>query len=275
MALSLTCAAASLADLRAELQAALLAGAPTTAIRDLLGVAERAEAGAAAEFARQVADAALAEADRIADAAAALAGRTLDRVRAVLADLPLPATTMTEVQMPEIPAAHETAIHAAAALVASALAEQEAAQAALREVEAPVHLARQRLAELAAARSAIGARRAAGDPRAEDAGELLALQLDTENLQALLAQATASAAPARERHAAAVRAAADARVMLATAEVAAHEGALVAQAMALDAALLAVIGRLAETRSSPRPAWSGSPALRGALRDLAARRGEL
>lgn len=263
---------ASLDRLREKLRAALLSGTPTEQIRVRLADAERDAVAKAGEQATRDAAIAGADAARITETGHAMTGQVLAGLRAALADLPLPPAIEGHM---DVPAIHHAAIADAADAVARAAAEERRLHDELQTADAPRLLAQQRLRDKAAERAAIGARRAAGNATPEDPGMLLAIQLDVEGLQTVLAETQAAALPLRERAMQATRATADARHRLAAAEAAAREAILVEHAHACETALLAVVHRLDAVRVGPRPVWGASVALRNALRDLAARRGEL
>ena len=170
------------------------------------------------------------------------------------------------------------AISAAAHAVAEAEAAHAAAADALAQASTHTAHVRRRCDDLAAQRQAIVARRAAGDPQADDGAKLALIGADAEALVDLLREAEAAEAAARTPADAAQRSLAGARELLIRAEAEAEEEALIAHARQLDHLLLqtsAAIMTVSARLGRPVPRWGASPDLRDRIRRIALLRQEL
>lgn len=127
-------------------------------------------------------------------------------------------------------------------------------------------------------RSAIIARRQAGDARPGDAGEIELLAADVQGLEGILAERKAEVAKAKTAQTAARQMLASAQSNMQRAEDAANLAALKEHAGKLDALLLATVQQIVETQNrlgDRRAAWAPSKELHFALRKLAAAAGIL
>ncbi len=161
-------------------------------------------------------------------------------------------------------------VTAEAAEVAAAEAVQAAAEVALIAAKEDAGPIQQRLADIGAKRAEIAARRAAGDKRETDAGDLAVLDLDAAELQKLVAVADAVVVARHAERTQAAAALATARDALARAEAAAQLGALVDHAVKLEGLFdrtLAAIGTLEQRLGHVgRPSWVPSRGFYDAMR---------
>ena len=163
------------------------------------------------------------------------------------------------------------AIAAAAERLAEAELAAEGAAAAHREAAAHDDRIRGKIAGLEDERRAIGARRAAGDLRAEDGAELALLAADHEALVAIGAEHEAVLATARVAAEDADRALDAARFALGREEDRAEERALAEHLDRLDALLGETIvqaNKVARRLGRSRPAWTPSRATMDLLHPL-------
>ncbi len=153
------------------------------------------------------------------------------------------------------------AIAAAAERLAEAEVAAEGAAAAHREAAAHDDQLRAKIAGLEDARRAIGARRAAGDTRAEDGAELALIAADHEALIAIRAEHEGALADARAAAEEAVHALDAARFALKREEDMAEERALTEHLDRLDALLRETVVRaneVARRLGRGRPTWTPS-----------------
>jgi hypothetical protein len=174
-----------LAQARADLAEALADGADTTPARYAVEFISN-EIAAHERIAREAAAASQrAEVASVAEAAAELARQTQAAIAAG-ADVP----GLAELSGEPLPAVElDPAITAACREVSRCQAALERACEDLRPRQTQAGRLSARLSEKQAALDAIKARRAAGDERSSDGADLMALSLDIESLQPLLADA--------------------------------------------------------------------------------------
>lgn len=189
---------AALSEARASLVAALAEGADTAGPRQRIVDLE----GQAADLERQAreerAEASRAEAAAVEQATAALAAETHAAVDSS-ASVPGLAELIGE-PLPAVPV--DPAIVAAAREVARCRAALERAAVELKPLAAQASMLAARLGEKRAAVEKIKARRVAGDERAADGADLLALTADAEALQLLAGDSSLKASAADTRPAA-------------------------------------------------------------------------
>lgn len=184
-----------LATARIALNTALEAGADTTESRYLIANLENEIAAHERTAREERAAASRAEAAAVVEAAAKLAAKTHATVDAA-ASVP----SLVELTGKPLPAMEQDpAIEAAAREVARCRAHLERAGAELKPHQEQADKLAARLAEKQTSIDAIKRRRLAGDERAGDAAELLALTTDAESLVPMVADAIAKVAAADTR----------------------------------------------------------------------------
>jgi hypothetical protein len=173
---------------------------------------------------------------------------------------------------------HESIINAAANQLAVAIGEAERTGAVLTAAQERVDAIEQRIAAKQAERAHIVARRARGENLPGDAGELELIQVDTEGLRTLLADAEQQAGIVRGPAQEARRQVDFARHHLAQAEAEATEVGLIDHLRRLDQLMLESVNQLLEVGKQvgrPIPPWGPTPALAQALTKIRAARREL
>lgn len=224
-----------LADLRADLAAALVEGADTAAIRERIASTEAELAAARRTAAAAKAAQAAQEAAAIAAAGDALANTEHSVIEA--------AASLPAVEGVDLPAIERTPeIEDAARRVAQARAALERAEADHRPLEAQAERLAGRLVEKRTALEALRSRRLAGDEREGDAAEAALLQADSEALQLLVGDARIKAGAATPAAQQAALRAAEQNLERVRAEAIYQQ--LQHQVRAIETALLAGVDRL-------------------------------
>ncbi len=181
--------------------------------------------------------------------------------------------------MPALPEPYSQHIETLTGEMASAAHDAGRARRAVEVEEAHRQQIADRVADLAARRENIIARRSTGAHAEADAADLALIQADTEGLQLLLAEAAEKVAQAQRVHSEHAARASSLRQQLAELQALAKRDALIEYLAALGEKMNEGLSGLEEaarlTGYSGRPLWSPPAPLWAALRKLAAQSGVL